>query len=75
LFVTYEVFTILYVCAVERFNSFGTGGMVSQAPIRINVGEPAYPINASSFIQDNEPAAFHLRDKLLEPLRFESQIP
>lgn len=75
LFVTYEVFTILYVCAVERFNSFGTGGMVSQAPIRINVGEPAYPINASSFIQDNAEAAFHLRDKLLTPLRFESQIP
>lgn len=74
-FVFYEAFTIIYTCAVERFNSFGTQGMVSEASTRINVGEPAHPINGSAFIQDNEPGAFHLRDKLLTPLRFESPIP
>ena len=71
----YEAFTIIYTCAVERFNSYGTGGMVSEASVRTNVGEPAHPINGSTFIQDNAAAAFHLRDKLLNPLQFEIQIP
>jgi len=74
-FVLYEAYTIIYTCAVERFYSLGTQGMVSLASIRINVGEPAHPINGSSFIQDNDANAFHLRDKLLTPLQFEIQIP
>ena len=71
----YEVLLIVYTCAVERFHAGSTQGMVSQASIRINVGEPAHPINGSTFIQDNSEAAFHLRDKLETPLRFEIQIP
>src|ERR1044072_270766 len=74
-FAYYEAFTIISTCAVERFNSGGTGGMVSVASTRISVGEPAHPINGSTFIQDNAEAAFHLRDKLLDPLQFQLQIP
>lgn len=74
-FAYYEVFFIIYTCAVERFHSGGTDGMVSLAPTRINVGEPAHPINGSAFIQDNSSTGFHLRDKLETPLRFETNIP
>jgi hypothetical protein len=74
-FAYYEAFTIIYTCAVERFNSGGTGGMVSLASTRINVGETTHPINGSAFIQDNAEAAFHLRDKLENPLQFQLQIP
>ena len=74
-FAFYEAFTIIYTCAVERFNSGGTGGLVSLASTRINVGEPAHPINGSTFIQDNSEAAFKLREKLETRLQFELQIP
>ena len=74
-YVYYEVYFLVYTCAVERFHSGSTDGIVSLASTRINVGEPAHPINGSTFIQDNSSSAFHLRDKLLNPLRFESPIP
>ena len=74
-FAWYEVYFLVYTCAVERFHSGSTQGLVSQASVRINVGEPGHPINGSTFIQDNSSGAFHLTDKLLTPLRFQSQIP
>ena len=69
----------IFTCFVERF--FEQGGAL--ANIRINVGEPpgfgggfgiagGNPINGSSFILDNSDRAFHLYNKLIEPLRFES---
>jgi hypothetical protein len=71
----------IFTCFVERF--FEQGGTL--ANIRINVGEPpgsgggfgiagGNPINGSSFILDNSNRAFHLYNKLIEPLRFESLI-
>lgn len=52
-------------CIVERFNAPANGSYASE---RVNVGEPDYPINGSAFIQDDSSRAFHLRDKLTNPL-------
>lgn len=53
-----------YGCLVERFSAQG-GSYANQ---RINVGEPTYPINGSTFIQDDSSRALHLTDKLTNPL-------
>ncbi|MGH9654291.1 MAG: hypothetical protein ACRD6B_12610 [Bryobacteraceae bacterium] len=53
-----------YACAVERFNE--QGGFVAQP--RINVGEPAHPINGARFIQDNTSNSLYLYQKLTTPI-------
>jgi hypothetical protein len=78
--VNYYIVTLLYVCLVERFHEQGA----ALAPLRINVGEPSgvssfgipggQPLNGSAFVNDNSERAFHLYEKLIEPLRFESLI-
>lgn len=55
---------VFYGCLVERFSDQG----VTEANQRINVGEPAHPINGSAFIQDNSSRALNLTDKLTNPL-------
>ena len=72
---------LIFTCLVERFIEQGA----TLANIRINVGEPSgvnglgvtggNPINGSGFILDNSDRAFHLYNKLIDPLRFESLIP
>lgn len=49
-----------YGCLVERFSDQG----LSEASQRVNVGEPAHPINGCAFIQDDSSRALHLTDKL-----------
>jgi len=73
--ILYEVVTIMYACIVERFYSFNTEGLVSQAAVRINFGEPLADINGSYFIHDDSPSAFYMNSKLLQPLQFEYTIP
>ncbi len=51
-------------CIVERFHD--QGGSVAQS--RVNVGEPAHPINGSTFIQDDSARALYFTDKLTRPL-------
>jgi hypothetical protein len=55
---------VFYGCLVEQFGDQG-GSYANQ---RVNVGEPAYPINGSTFIQDDSARALHLTDKLTTPL-------
>lgn len=54
----------VYGCVVERFSDQGG----NFAGTRINVGEPATPINGSTFIQDDSDRALHLTDKLTTPI-------
>jgi hypothetical protein len=53
-----------YGCLVERFSDQGG----SYASTRVNVGEPAHPINGSTFIQDDSSRALNLTDKLTTPI-------
>jgi hypothetical protein len=55
---------VFYGCLVERFSYQG----VTEANQRVNVGEPAHPINGSAFIQDDSSRALNLTDKLTTPL-------
>lgn len=55
---------VFYGCAVERFSNQG-GSYANQ---RVNVGEPAYPMNGSTFIQDDSARALYIRDKLANPV-------
>jgi hypothetical protein len=55
---------VFYGCLVERFSDQG----VTEANQRVNVGEPAHPINGSTFIQDDSSRALNLSDKLTNPL-------
>ncbi len=55
---------VFFGCIVERF--YDQGG--AYAAGRINVGEPAHPINGSTFIQDDSAQALNLTDKLTTPL-------
>ncbi len=55
---------VFYGCLVERF----TGQPGASANVRVNVGEPAHPINGSAFIDDDSARAFYLRDKLTNPV-------
>ncbi len=55
---------VFFGCVVEHFNNQGG----AYAAIRVNVGEPAHPINASTFIQDDSSRALNLTDKLTKPL-------
>lgn len=54
----------VYGCVVECF--FDQGG--NFAGTRINVGEPAVPINGSHFIQDDSDHSLYLTDKLTSPI-------
>lgn len=53
-------------CIVERFHD--QGGSIAQG--RVNVGEPAHPINGSTFIQDDSSRALKFTDKLTNPLPY-----
>jgi hypothetical protein len=55
---------VFYGCLVEQFGDQGA----SYAYTRLNVGEPAHPINGSAFIQDDSARALNLTDKLTNPL-------
>jgi hypothetical protein len=66
--VVYYVNILVFVCATESFHEQGS----QLANIRINLGEPANPINGSSFIQEDTDHTGHLFSKLVQPLQFES---
>jgi hypothetical protein len=79
LVVIYYIVILVFTCVVERF--YEQGGTF--ANLRINIGEPislnpsgmiGNPINGSGFIEDDSPRAFHMLDRLIEPLQFESLI-